>query len=1511
MNSLFTPNSDYILDSKTQVWSRPDYQSIAYSDGDEIEERLACILAEANDVSVLSNELKKYWADWPLLYHLSGARANLMRPFEDELNGADVLEIGAGCGAITRFLGESNANVIALEGTHRRAAITRTRTRNLKNIEVVCERFDQFQGDKKFDFITLIGVLEYANMYMPSEEEPSVLALLRRARQFLKPDGKLIIAIENQLGLKYFAGAPEDHLGLPMYGIEERYRNNEPQTYGRQVLTNYIKQAGFASSNFFGSFPDYKFPVTIISEQGFTHEEFDPIALIKASVKKDPQLPSILSFSPELVWPSLCNNKVALDFANSFLIEANQSAANELLKTNILAYHYSTERRSYFSKATIFKQTEAGAIDVCYHLLASRPIDPVKTEWVTHSLEDKAPYISGKLLIDDLIRIVTQDGWHIREVGNFLHRYINVILSLCNLTIPVDSITVDTPLPGKCFDMGGNIIISPDGKPHLIDKEWIIKQTLSVGFILFRCLLALINNLSRFGKPICPNIKTRLDFFLEAYREAGFEINQDKIRQYSQLEEKIYSEVIGLAINSEVHWPLDILLSSSNLGQAIQDKDQQSRALTYELEQITNQYKELSNQYNELFNQLNALSNQHRELSQYANSQNTSSLEYKNQLEAIKNSLSWKISKPVRIIGSTMLKFKRVTYLAKKGYQVYKEEGYQRFKEKIQARIKDRPYYWRFLLISRGSIKFLQYSISGQLLQKCRAYGGIRETISSFLTVQSLVGTGAPASYCLQVPLSYSFEKWTTAPEIAVMCHMFYVDLLEEISGYLKNIPFPFDLFITTDTQAKKAEIENYFLEWTRGSVSVKVVENRGRDIAPKVIEFAHIYSQYEFFLHIHTKKSPHYRSRGWRNYLFETLLGSERIIRSIFEAFRQDKDLGIIAPEHFPLLRPYIGWGNNFKISQDFAKKIGIELYKNNRIDFPSGSMFWGRSASLKSLIDTQLSYNDFPEGNHETDGTLAHAIERLYFFLCEHEGYKWIKISLNTQTITNQTSSITNPIDLVNFIDTHQYKLINIRDEEPSPFLHIEELAYKKSDYKHLSLLEFQHELHKLIKGEQSLIDFNEEFYLAAHQDVAEAVAKARIPCGYIHYCLNGKDERRIWSNNQIQKKFSMAPNYPKGLFSPKNIHPSFPKYEALPILVESKESFLLILFSHLQEDIFYGGYTAFFNDFALVFSQFKKIVLSVESAEFMPSLATRYADHIEVIHESDLGNLDCTPTLIVCFNHHLFHKALRLFNDVNKTIYYCQEFEACDYPLSERYIEVEKAIYNARNLILSTELLKRFLVNKNLITEDNKVYITSPKIEPINALEKKTKKLFFYFRPEGFNLRNLSNLLRETAEAFCMKHQGYTIYMVGTVDTRYSYEVNGTQIYVLSKLSKQAYIDLLSSSDVVVSMIYSAHPGIIAYQAAASGIPSITNTYDNRDKAFLKKISKNIVPYDPVRDDLIELIEYALTLPKGNKDFNEQLYSGKQEGSLSDYINNICKVDKLNKTYLRKVLDQVVEA
>ncbi|WP_115702354.1 class I SAM-dependent methyltransferase, partial [Legionella sainthelensi] len=563
MNPLLS-NLGYSLDPNTRVWLKADCESIAYNDGDEIENRITSAITQSTDVSLFSLELKKHCIDWPSLYHLSAARANILRPFRSLFPGADVLEIGSGCGAITRYLGECEANVLALEGTLRRAVITRARTRDLNNVEVVCEQFHKFAGSHKFDVITLIGVLEYANLFMPGERP--IHNMLEQVKSMLKSDGRLIIAIENQLGLKYFAGAPEDHHGQPLYGIEGRYKDKQPTTYGRRTLKRHLHQAGFIENHFFAPFPDYKLPLSIISQRGFSSQEFDPGMLVTHGVRADPQLPPHLFFSPELVWPVVLKNELGLDLANSFLIVA-QTSKIKSPSSEVLAYHYSTHRAKPFCKETLFLQTENGNIEVQCNLLEPNTIQNTEDQSLSHVFERRAEYIKGKLLSCDFIDIVIRDGWSIEELGLFFKKYLSIVASLISKNNPINEIGIDTLLPGNSIDLTPiNIIIRQNGEPYAIDQEWGWNNSFSVGFIIFRSLLWLNNIISCYGKPDGTVPDTLLGLFLALYKEMGFEISEEKIQSYYELEALFQSKV---AQDKVVMPHMSSSLRTSNLNQLI------------------------------------------------------------------------------------------------------------------------------------------------------------------------------------------------------------------------------------------------------------------------------------------------------------------------------------------------------------------------------------------------------------------------------------------------------------------------------------------------------------------------------------------------------------------------------------------------------------------------------------------------------------------------------------------------------------------------------------------------------------------------------------------------------------------------------------------------------------------------------------------------------------------------------------------------------------------------------
>jgi len=221
-------------------------------------------------------------------------------------------------------------------------------------------------------------------------------------------------------------------------------------------------------------------------------------------------------------------------------------------------------------------------------------------------------------------------------------------------------------------------------------------------------------------------------------------------------------------------------------------------------------------------------------------------------------------------------------------------------------------------------------------------------------------------------------------PRIAVFCHMFHADLFSEVARYLANIPVPAHLYFSTSTEENRSKLREMFPR-----AVVEVVPNRGRDIAPKFVTFARIHDGYDYVLHLHTKAS----SAAWRRHLFEHLIGSPKIVATILNAFEHDLRLGVIAPNHYPPVAPWIRWHGNETIAATLLERMGVEL--PDKIEFPAGSMFWARPGAIKPILELGLRYEDFPVEPLRTGQTIAHAIERLVFISAVHSGFGWSLVS------------------------------------------------------------------------------------------------------------------------------------------------------------------------------------------------------------------------------------------------------------------------------------------------------------------------------------------------------------------------------------------------------------------------------------------------------------------------------------------------------------------------------------
>lgn len=232
--------------------------------------------------------------------------------------------------------------------------------------------------------------------------------------------------------------------------------------------------------------------------------------------------------------------------------------------------------------------------------------------------------------------------------------------------------------------------------------------------------------------------------------------------------------------------------------------------------------------------------------------------------------------------------------------------------------------------------------------------------------------------------------------KMAVVAHLYYEDLAADLIRYLENIPVAFDLYLSTRPESEKGLRAFFSTRFGPGRLVVRGVENRGFDIQPFLVEFGSFYPQYDLICKVHGKKSAKRKDlAGWGRFLLENLLGSPEIVTRILESFQTEEKLGLLFPDYFPPMRQMVEWGSNWEVALSLGEKLNLKIEKEANLDFPAGSMFWFRPEALKALLVLKLRGEDFEKSRENLmDGTLAHALERLFLPVVERKGYTWKKV-------------------------------------------------------------------------------------------------------------------------------------------------------------------------------------------------------------------------------------------------------------------------------------------------------------------------------------------------------------------------------------------------------------------------------------------------------------------------------------------------------------------------------------
>ncbi len=509
----------YSGDTPLPVFNTKWYSgSDSYSDGD-VEETILKIIAQNNSTDYSEAITRNF--SWPVFYHLTHFRQNILNWYAFQEN-SDILEIGCGMGAITELLCQKAKSVTSVELSKRRASAAYLRCRNYSNLEIIVGNLNDIEFEKKFDYITLIGVLEYQGRYTDSENP--FKDFLSKIKSLLKPNGKLLIAIENKYGLKYWCGAREDHTAIPFDGLNQYILSKTAQTFSRQELAALVKSAGFENSFFYYPLPDYKFPQVIYSDE-----------YLPKNSSIDNWLPyyypdtSTMIADETLIYKDIIKNNVFPFFSNSFFVECAVNKNDHVGYTKYIVssplrkkeYRINTvlNEDGFFKYAEKASENQLYNIENIYNNLIKSGINiaHIKKDKLSLSIET----ITGTSLTSEFIKLY--EAKDIDSIISLWKRLYCELKSSSPSTVPEKNILITNGLTDnfylnkndKLLEYGyidmihKNCFVNND-KFTWIDQEWAING-LPASLILFYNIYNLYSANSWMEK-ILPAIKL-LDYF--------------------------------------------------------------------------------------------------------------------------------------------------------------------------------------------------------------------------------------------------------------------------------------------------------------------------------------------------------------------------------------------------------------------------------------------------------------------------------------------------------------------------------------------------------------------------------------------------------------------------------------------------------------------------------------------------------------------------------------------------------------------------------------------------------------------------------------------------------------------------------------------------------------------------------------------------------------------------------------------------------------------------------------
>lgn len=451
-----------------------------YSDG-SVEEELLKIVR--NRSSVEYGAVIEESRSWPILYHLSPLRENIVEWIP--MKSTDkVLEVGSGCGAITGALARKAGSVTCVDLSRKRSLINAYRHSECDNVTIHVGNFKDIEPSlpKDYDYICLIGVFEYGQNYIGGERPFE--DFLKLLLSHLAEGGRIVIAIENKYGLKYFAGCKEDHLGTYFSGIENYASGGGVRTFGRRGLEKIFARCKAPEAHFYYPYPDYKFMTTLYSDRHLPGK--GELSNNMRNFDRD----RMLLFDEKEAFDGVLQEELFSVFSNSYLVVLGEPFGTDYVK-------YSNDRAPEYQLRTMICRKADGAKCVRKSPLKEEARQHVRGMAAAYE-NLVARYESGRLGINRC-ELLAEEKYVCAEFEFVQGKPLSQLMDECLeredqeefkrlFREYVDRTGYNSEFPAADFDLIFSNILVEGEKWTLIDYEWTFGKSIEPKELAFRAV---------------------------------------------------------------------------------------------------------------------------------------------------------------------------------------------------------------------------------------------------------------------------------------------------------------------------------------------------------------------------------------------------------------------------------------------------------------------------------------------------------------------------------------------------------------------------------------------------------------------------------------------------------------------------------------------------------------------------------------------------------------------------------------------------------------------------------------------------------------------------------------------------------------------------------------------------------------------------------------------------------------------------------------------------------------